>query len=120
MGMAWHLRNQDEVISSCILFFLVTSPSFADEEVQVAEVTSDWSPDPCFPMCTTDTALTSPDPARHCTKTDCFDEPLCRDMCHVIMQCSSYEWIMNNDDNDIFGETWCGVDGYGMCYCCGC
>ena len=41
-------------------------------------------------------------------------------MCHVIMQCSSYEWVMNNDDNDSFGETWCGVDGYGMCYCCGC
>ena len=29
-----------------------------------------------------------------------------------------HEWILNNDDNDIFGETWCSVDGYGMCYCC--
>ena len=36
------------------------------------------------------------------------------------MACRSFEWIMNNDDNDIFGETWCAVDGYGMCYCCDC
>ena len=27
-------------------------------------------------------------------------------------------WILNNDDNDIFGETWCASDGLGMCYCC--
>ena len=36
------------------------------------------------------------------------------------MGCRSFEWILNNDDNDIFGETWCAVDGYGMCYCCEC
>merc|ERR1712215_560125 len=82
--------------------------------------TKDWSPDPCFPDCTTDSALTSPDPSRHCIKTDCFDEPLCAEMCAVINHCGSYEWVLNNDDNDIFGETWCAVDGYGMCYCCDC
>ena len=41
-------------------------------------------------------------------------------MCAVINHCHSYEWILNNDDNDIFGETWCAVEGYGMCYCCDC
>ena len=41
-------------------------------------------------------------------------------MCAVINHCYSYEWILNNDDNDIFGETWCAVDGLGMCYCCDC
>ena len=55
-----------------------------------------------------------------CVKTDCWDEPLCKDMCSSIMHCRTYEWILNNDDNDIFGETWCAVDGYGMCYCCDC
>ena len=43
------------------------------------DVTGDWSPDPCFPLCTTDSALTSPPPDRGCIKTDCFDEPLCRE-----------------------------------------
>merc|ERR1712141_28771 len=89
--------------------------------VPLGETTTDgWSPDPCFPHCTTDSSLTSPPPERGCVKTDCFDEPLCQDMCAVIMHCHSYEWIMNNDDNDIFGETWCAVDGTGMCYCCDC
>ena len=41
-------------------------------------------------------------------------------MCAVINHCHSYEWILNNDDNDIFGETWCAVEGLGMCYCCDC
>merc|ERR1711982_76154 len=106
------------------LFFLlaiISTTAFASgNEGDGKEVTGDWSPDPCFPMCTTDSALTSPDPARHCIKTDCMDEPLCADMCHVINECRSYEWILNNDDNDIFGETWCAVEGYGMCYCCDC
>merc|ERR1711971_767722 len=86
---------------------------------ETGDVTGDWSPDPCFPLCTTDSALTSPLPDRGCIKTDCFDEPLCRDLCST-MGCWSFEWILNNDDNDIFGETWCAVDGYGMCYCCDC
>merc|ERR1712087_505471 len=82
------------------LLALAARNPLADPEEK--EATGDWSPDPCFPMCTTDSAMTSPDPSRHCVKTDCFDEALCRDMCHVMMECSSYEWILNNDDNDIF------------------
>merc|ERR1719495_833310 len=101
-----------------VLLVIAAGTPLADPEEK--EATGDWSPDPCFPMCTTDSAMTSPDPSRHCVKTDCFDEALCRDMCHVMMECSSYEWILNNDDNDIFGETWCAVDGLGMCYCCDC
>ena len=41
-------------------------------------------------------------------------------MCAVIMHCHSYEWINNNYAGDVFGETWCAVEGYGMCYCCDC
>merc|ERR1712055_250755 len=99
---------------------LVLSITMAEQSLQEKGVTSDWSPDPCFPLCTTGADQTSPDPSRQCVKTDCFDEPLCHDMCAVIMHCHSYEWVLNNDDNDIFGETWCAVDGYGMCYCCDC
>merc|ERR1712179_503272 len=93
---------------------------FLPETEHLSVTDGEWSPDPCFPLCTTGPDQTSPDPARHCVKTDCFDEPLCADMCTVIMQCHSHEWIHNNDDNDIFGETWCAVSEYGMCYCCDC
>jgi len=89
--------------------------------LEKAETTTHgWSPDPCFPTCTTGPDQTSPPPERGCIKTDCFDEPLCQEMCAVINHCYSYEWILNNDDNDIFGETWCAVEGIGMCYCCDC
>ena len=50
---------------------------FSLDEEEKAVSGGDWSPDPCFPMCTTDSALTSPAPERHCVKTDCWDEPLC-------------------------------------------
>ena len=51
--------------------------SLSVDEEEKAVSGGDWSPDPCFPMCTTDSALTSPAPERHCVKTDCFDEHLC-------------------------------------------
>ena len=44
-------------------------------------------------------------------------------MCTLFSLCGTmgyhyHVWILNNDDNDIFGETWCASDGLGMCYCC--
>merc|ERR1711884_490326 len=103
------------------LVFVTLAYTASANPVQENDIaTSDWSPDPCFPMCTTPSDFTSPDPARGCIKTDCFDQKLCAQMCSAVMHCRSMEWILNNDDNDIFGETWCGVDGYGMCYCCDC
>merc|ERR1711915_754965 len=103
---------------SLLLPFLVSMGYSVGQEKGVTN--GEWSPGPCFPLCTTGPAQTSPPPERGCIKTDCFDEPLCAEMCEVINQCYSYEWVLNNDDNDIFGETWCAVTGYGMCYCCDC
>merc|ERR1719348_386759 len=100
-------------------FIVICESSTKNVEVKVV-TNGEFSPDPCFPLCTTGAAQTSPPPERGCFRTDCFDEPLCAEMCEVINQCHSYEWILNNDDNDIFGETWCAVSGYGMCYCCDC
>merc|ERR1712243_410051 len=51
----------------------------------------DWSPDPCFPMCTTGDDQTSPPPEEGCMKTDCFDEPLCVNLCGT-MGCHSHLW----------------------------
>eukprot|EP00088_Acartia_fossae_P012850 TRINITY_DN16649_c0_g1_i1.p1 TRINITY_DN16649_c0_g1~~TRINITY_DN16649_c0_g1_i1.p1 ORF type:complete len:116 (+),score=17.68 TRINITY_DN16649_c0_g1_i1:58-405(+) len=99
------------------LFVLAVESSSIQEKDEVT--TDGWSPDPCFPHCTTPDEFTSPDPEM-CIKTDCFDKPLCQQMCAMVMHCRAYEWILNNDDNDIFGETWCAVEGYGMCYCCEC
>merc|ERR1711973_497612 len=99
------------------LFFLFTAAFAYNVDRDVT--TPDWSPDPCFPDCTTPVDFTSPDPEL-CVKTDCFDLQLCQEWCIIGMQCRAYEWVPNNDDNDIFGETWCGVDGLGMCYCCKC
>ena len=39
------------------------------------------------------------------------------------MQCRSYEWIQNNDDNDIFGESLKILDGikfFSPSLICGC
>merc|ERR1711997_265972 len=101
-----------------IIFFTASFDAKTIEKIETT--TNGWNPDPCFPTCTTGPDQTSPAPERGCLKTDCFDEPLCQEMCAVINHCYSYEWILNNDDNDIFGETWCAVDGLGMCYCCDC
>merc|ERR1712037_521387 len=117
--MGQFCASRDSSMNTSIFLGFISVAASASISEEAREVTGDWSPDPCFPMCTTDSAMTSPPPDRGCIKTDCFDEPLCRDLCST-MGCWSFEWILNNDDNDIFGETWCAVDGYGMCYCCDC
>merc|ERR1712029_537316 len=114
MGRAVKTTMRLMIVLAVLLMIAAGNP-LADPEEK--EATGDWSPDPCFPLCTTDSAMTSPLPERECVKTDCFDEPLCIDLCGT-MGYHYHEWILNNDDNDIFGETWCAVDGYGMCYCC--
>merc|ERR1712127_33101 len=108
-------------ISQDMLFLpmiLLLSTTLAVDVEDSGVTNGEWSPGPCFPTCVTGPEQTSPDPSRQCVKTDCFDEQLCADMCGAIMHCHSYEWVHTNDDNDIFGETWCAVSDSGMCYCC--
>merc|ERR1711887_302034 len=101
--------------------YTLASPHLEESTDAAKEATNgEFSPDPCFPLCTTDSGLTSPKPERGCVKTDCFDEALCSGMCGAIMHCHEFECVSNHDDNDIFGETWCATNDSCMCYCCAC
>merc|ERR1712117_601147 len=62
---------------------------------------------------------TSPPPEDSCMKVDCMDESFCSLACDGI-NCMGYEWIVNHDQEDVMGETWCPMEGTGMCYCCQC
>merc|ERR1712241_880381 len=115
MGVAFSYYRKEYLASYIMLKLLLVATFLTVLSTTLGQ--DDWSPAPCFPMCTTDAAMTSPPADRECVKTDCFDEPLCTNLCGT-MGYHYHVWILNNDDNDIFGETWCASDGLGMCYCC--
>merc|ERR1712209_344377 len=73
-----------KIMFSILTLLLLSSFTLAtslDESTDAAKeaTNGEFSPDPCFPLCTTDSGLTSPKPERGCVKTDCFDEALCRE-----------------------------------------